>query len=99
MLDIEDLKPDISKLCKSLRVKKLDMFGSALRDDFCPKSDVDVLVQFDRTGSRLFYRYFELKERLEEILGRSVDVVVEDAIKNPYFKMEVERSKRNVYEE
>lgn len=97
MLDIERIKPEISNLCKNLKVKKLDIFGSAASDDFHPDSDVDVLVQFDRDSGGLFDRYFALKEGLEEILGRTVDVVVEDAIANPYFRMEVEHSRRNVY--
>jgi predicted nucleotidyltransferase len=97
MLDIERIRPEISNLCRDLEVKRLDIFGSATSDDFRPESDVDVLVQFERDNGRLFDRYFELKERLEEILGRTVDVVVEDAITNPYFKLEVERSRKNVY--
>ena len=97
MLDIERIRPQISGLCKNLKVKRLDIFGSATSDDLRPDSDVDVLVQFERDSGRLFDRYFELKERLEEILGRTVDVVVEDAIANPYLKQEVERSRKNVY--
>lgn len=97
MLDIEKIKPEISGLCKNLGVNRLDLFGSATGDDFRPDSDVDVLVQFDRSGGELFDRYFELKERLEELLGKAIDLVVEDAITNPYFKLEVERSKRNIY--
>lgn len=97
MLDIERIRPKISNLCRNLKVKRLDIFGSAAGDDFRPESDVDVLVQFERDSGRLFDRYFELKERLEEILGRTVDVVVEDAITNPYLKQEVERSRKNVY--
>ncbi len=97
MLDIEEVKQEVSNLCRSLKVKRLDIFGSAASDDFHPDSDVDMLVQFERDSGGLFDRYFELKEGLEEILGRMVDVVVEDAITNPYFRMEVERSRRNVY--
>jgi len=97
MLDIERIRPEIINLCKNLKVKKLDIFGSATSDDFHPDSDVDVLVQFERDSGGLFDRYFTLKEGLEEILGRMVDVVVEDAITNPYFRIEVERSRRNVY--
>ena len=97
MLDIEKIRPEIGDLCRKLRVKRLDIFGSATGDDFCPDSDVDVLVQFERDSDRPFDRYFELKENLEDILGRTVDVIVEKAIKNPYFKSEVERTRRNVY--
>jgi len=97
MLDIEKIKPEISDLCRRLKVKRLDIFGSATSDDFRSDSDVDVLVQFERDVGGLFDRYFELNETLEEILERTVDVVVEDAIANPYFKLEAERSRRNVY--
>ena len=97
MLDIEKIGPEISVLCKSLGVEKLDIFGSATSDDFRPDSDVDVLVQFDRSVGGLFDRYFDLKEQLERLLGRTVDVVVEDAITNPYFRLEVERSRRCIY--
>jgi hypothetical protein len=97
MLDIERIRPEISSLCKNLRVKRLDIFGSATSDDLRPDSDVDILVQFERDSGGLFDRYFELKETLEKLLGRAVDVVVEDAITNPYFKLEVERSRKNVY--
>ncbi len=97
MLDIETIRPEIGDLCRKLKVKRLDIFGSATSDDFRPDSDVDVLVQFERDNGGLFDRYFELKERLEDILGRAVDVVVESAIKNPYFRSEVEHTRRNVY--
>ena len=97
MLDIETIKPEIGALRKKLKVKRLDIFGSAAGDNFGPDSDVDVLIQFERGSDGIFDRYFELKERLEDILGRTVDVVVESAITNPYFKSEVEHSKRNVY--
>ena len=97
MLDIEKIRPEISDLCKRLKVKRLDIFGSATSDDFRSDSDVDVLVQFERDIGGLFDRYFELKETLEEMLGRTVDMVVEDAITNPHFKMELERSRKNVY--
>lgn len=97
MLDIETIRPEIGDLCRKLKVKRLDIFGSATSDDFRPDSDVDVLVQFERDNGGLFDRYFELKESLENILGRAVDVVVEEAIANPYFKSEVECSRRNVY--
>ena len=97
MIDIEKIRPEISDLCKRLRVKRLDIFGSATSDDFRPDSDVDILVQFERDTGRLFDRYFELKETLEKTLRRTVDLVIEDAVTNPYFRVEIERSRRNVY--
>jgi hypothetical protein len=46
----------------------------------------------------MFTRYFDLKEGLEIIFGRTVDVVVEDAIRNPYFKQSVDQNRVNIYE-
>ncbi len=97
MLDIEKYMPEIAELCRRLRINRLDVFGSATSDDFHAESDVDVLVQFEPDGDGLFNRYFDLKEGLEGIFGRPVDVIVEDSLRNPYFKASVERSRRTVY--
>jgi len=97
VLDVESLKPAIICLCKRLQVKRLDVFGSALTGNFRPDSDVDVLVEFESDAGDLFSRYFDLKEGLEHLLGRSVDVVVERAVKNPYFKASIEHTRKNVY--
>jgi len=97
MFDIEQFRPEVTRLCQRLKVKRLDLFGSAASDDFTTESDVDILVQFDRDGSGLFDRYFDLKEGLEELFGRPVDVVIEKSLKNPYFKASIERSRRNLY--
>jgi len=97
MLDVEGIKPAVITLCRRLHVKRLDLFGSATTEQFGTTSDVDVLVEFDRQAGNLFNRYFELKEELETILGRSVDVVVADAIRNPYFRATVEQTKKSLY--
>ena len=60
-------------------VKKLSVFGSAARDDMRSGSDVDILVEFQ--GAATFDRYMDLKAYLETILGTSVDLVTEDAVK------------------
>ena len=65
MLEIEGYKPIIEKICRDLRVKRLDLVGSASRDDFqSERSDIDVLVEFDGFD-RLFDRYFELKNNFK----------------------------------
>ena len=70
MFNIEDYKQVIEKICGDLRVKHLDLVGSVSREDFqSERSDIDLLVEFDGID-RLFDRYFELKIRLEERLGR-----------------------------
>lgn len=97
MSDIAHNGTQIAALCRKLGVVRLDVFGSAGRGDLGPQSDVDVLVRFDRTSGGLFARYFDLKEGLEALFGRPVDLVVEDAIKNPYFRQAVERTRKNVF--
>lgn len=97
MLDIESLQPAITRLCQRLRVKRLDLFGSATAGPFGPQSDVDVIVEFDRIDGRLFERYFELKEEMERLTARPVDVVMAEAIRNPYFKASVDASRRPLY--
>jgi predicted nucleotidyltransferase len=97
MIDIDELRPAIDQLCRRLQIRRLDLFGSATTDQFAVDSDVDVLVQFDRGPGNLFNRYFELKEGLEQIFGRRVDVVLEESLKNPYFKVAIERTRKKVY--
>ena len=96
MIDLALYKSDIESICKELRLQQLDLIGSATRDDFSDDSDIDVLVTFEG-DENLFDRYFSLKEKLEEIFKRKVDVIEERAVKNPFFKKTVNRGRRKVY--
>ena len=59
--------------CRKNRIKKLAFFGSVLRDDFTPQSDVDVLVEFEE-GKTPGFAFFELQEELKELFNRDVDL-------------------------
>jgi predicted nucleotidyltransferase len=96
MIDLEPYRNHINSLCRLLRVKELELFGSATREDFSPDSDIDVLVTFEGR-EQLFARYFDLKEGLEQIFGRRVDVVMPEAISNPIFREHVEKERTVVY--
>jgi len=90
---------DIRALCQRLAVRRLDLFGSAAQGGFdVEASDVDVLAEF---GGGLdfdhFGTYFALKEGLEQILGRPVDVVSVTSIRNPYFREQVMRTRELLY--
>jgi len=63
---------------RSFGVRSLALFGSAVRDEATPASDLDFLVEFDR---KTFDNYMDLKFFLEELLGRPVDLVLKDAVK------------------
>ena len=96
MIDLTPYQSDIENICRELRLQQLDLIGSATRDDFSDNSDIDVLVTFEG-DENLFDRYFSLKEKLEEIFKRKVDVVEERAIKNPFFRKAVHRDRVKVY--
>lgn len=99
MIDIEKIKPEIERVCKRLPVKRLGLFGSALSQNFSQTSDVDILVIFDSDKNiDLFDKYFELKEQLEEIFKREIDLVVDRKFKNPVFRKSVERTRTVIYE-
>lgn len=90
---------EIESLCRALGVRHLDVFGSAVGDSFdVATSDVDILVDFE-SGDDFdhFGTYFALKEGLERILGRPVDLVVDSSIRNPYFRQQVMDSKETLY--
>ena len=97
---IEENRVAIEKLCLRYNVARLEVFGSAVEGDFDPgRSDVDFLVEF-RAGQDLgpwLSHYFELKSELERLLGRTVDLVMPNAMRNPYFIREVNRTRRVLY--
>jgi hypothetical protein len=99
MIDIEKVKPEIERICRRLPVKRLGLFGSALNENFSQGSDVDVLVIFD-SGENIdfFDKYFELKEQLEEIFKREVDLVVDRKFKNPVLRKSIDRTRTIIYE-
>jgi len=63
----------VAEFYRRNRIRRLALFGSVLRDDFRPDSDVDVLVEFE-PGTRIGLRFFVLEQELSEILGRKVDL-------------------------
>jgi uncharacterized protein len=70
----------LAAFCRKWRIQGLSLFGSALRDDFRPDSDVDVLVSFDRGVSYGLFEMVHIAEELGAILGREVDLVERDAV-------------------
>jgi uncharacterized protein len=89
---IEVSQDALRDLCLSCHVRRLDLFGSAVTDRFDPlHSDLDTLVTFDHLSpGRYADAYFALKQGLEDLFGRDVDLVTGPALENPYFRREVE---------
>jgi predicted nucleotidyltransferase len=81
-IKIEVPKDKITDFCRRWKITEFCLFGSALRDDFGPESDVDVLVSFaDDTGWSLF-DLATMQEELKQLLGREVDLVERQAVEN-----------------
>ena len=86
-------------LCERCFVEHLDMFGSVTTAAFDPeRSDVDVLVRFGpRPRGRYFDVYLQLRDGLEALFFRPVDLIEEGGMRNPYFIQSVQRSRQALY--
>jgi len=89
---------DINKLCSTHRVKELYAFGSVLTEDFNNSSDIDLIVDFDPIDVNQYAdNYFDFKFSLEDIFQTPVDLLEEQAIKNPYFRQVVDKQRQLIY--
>jgi predicted nucleotidyltransferase len=96
---IEKNIDSIKNLCDKHKVKELYIFGSVLTDQFNEASDIDILIQFDDIElNDYFDNYMDFKEQLESLLKYPVDLVENQAIKNPIFRQIVDRDKKLIYE-
>lgn len=88
----------IAALCRKYKVDKLWVFGSILTSRFTSKSDVDFSVRFHyNLVDDMFVTFFDFVDELQTVLGRKVDLVDETAINNPYFRKELDSTKRLIY--
>lgn len=96
---VTERREAIAELCRQAHARRLDLFGSAVREDFdAASSDLDFLVEFDELPPvRYAEAFFSLKQGLERLFDRPVDLVVERAIRNPYFKQRVSTERQRVY--
>jgi len=86
----------IRALCEEYHVRELALFGSARTKHFGPKSDIDLLVQFDPDAEIGFLEFAALQRRLADVLGRKVDLVSKDGLK-PTIRDEVLSSAEVIY--
>lgn len=96
---IDAQRDRIAALCRRYHVRRLDLVGSAARDDFDPtRSDVDLMVEFaDDPARPALDAYFGFKEDLEALFGRHVDLIVAAAVINPYVRADLDRTRRVLY--
>ena len=96
---IEQERGRLAELCRRYRVRRLAVFGSALREDFDPKrSDLDFVVEFAPLPEGTYAdTYFGLIEALEQLFGRRVDLVEAGSVRNPYIRREIEAHQETLY--
>lgn len=87
----------LALFCKRWKVRELALFGSVLRDDFGPDSDVDVLVAFEPGDPWSYWEWPDMIAELEVIFGREVDLVPKDGLKNPFRRHEILTTREVVY--
>ena len=95
---IRSRRKEIEALCRRYHVRRLEVFGSATREDFDPqRSDVDFLVEFESGDFNAFDAYFDLRDGLSALLGRPVDLASPKALDNPYLRGSIDRDREPVY--
>ena len=80
-------KEEIADFCRRNHIRHLALFGSVLRNDFTPESDVDVLVEFE-PGHTPGLAFFAVQRELSDVLGRKVDLNTPSEL-SPYYRQEV----------
>jgi predicted nucleotidyltransferase len=95
---VDEKKPEIVALCKRFGIRSLDLFGSAATGTFDPAhSDLDFVVDLGPYDDAIADRYLDFAEALEALFGRSVDLVTEKSIRNPYLRYQVDTQKVRIY--
>ena len=99
--EINHQQANLIALCRRYRVLQLQLFGSAATGAFAPAtSDLDFIAEFSDTQAADYAdRYFDFAEALEKLFNRRVDVLTKRAIRNKYFRAEVERTAQVIYED
>ncbi len=95
---LHNYKKEIKKICSSHQVKTLFAFGSVNNANFSVESDVDLLVTFNQFDLALYFtNYIDLKEKLENLFERKVDLVEAEALINPILIRSIDRTKEFIY--
>jgi len=96
-LKINIPREQIAAFCQRWKIKELSIFGSALREDFRPDSDVDMLVVFEENAPWSLFDLLRAEQELEEILGRKVDLVERKAVRNPFRRHHILTHREVIY--
>lgn len=95
--DLAAKQEEIEALARRWKIRELALFGSVLREDFSNQSDIDLLVEFEPQARFGLFELVELQNELEQIFGRTVDLVEKASLTNPFRKKEILRTSRVIY--
>jgi predicted nucleotidyltransferase len=87
----------IAEFSRKWKINEFALFGSVLRDDFGPDSDIDVLVTFQGDAPWSMWDLLDVRKELQDLFGRDVDIVEKDALRNPFRKQEILRKHKVFY--
>jgi len=87
----------IESFCRKWKIKELALFGSVLRGDFKPDSDVDVLATFAPDAKWSVFDHARMREELSSLLGREADVVETTGLRNPFRRREILATRKVIY--
>ncbi|NOS99378.1 MAG: nucleotidyltransferase family protein [Phycisphaerales bacterium] len=87
----------VAQFCRKWRIVEFALFGSVLRDDFRPDSDVDVLVGFNPDAPWSLWDHMDMQDELATMFGRPVDLVSKRALKNPFRRHEILTARQVIY--
>lgn len=96
-LPLDVTQDALERFCQKWRVRELALFGSVLREDFSPESDVDVLVSFEPEAPWSLWDLVDMQAELESLFGRPVDLVEKEGLRNPWRRQEILRTREVVY--
>jgi predicted nucleotidyltransferase len=88
----------IEAFCRKWKIRQFALFGSVLRDDFRPDSDVDVLVEFEPDAMHTLFTFVEMQDELSDLFGRKVDLVQKGAVTNPFVRHHIRHHHRTLYD-
>lgn len=94
---IEIEKEKIAAFCRRWKITEFSLFGSVLREDFSPDSDVDVLVTFAEGDHWSLFDLVEMEDELKAMFGRDVDFVEKKALHNPFRRYHIIRNREVIY--
>lgn len=96
---VETRRGQVDELCRRFRVRCLYLFGSAVRGGFdAGKSDLDFLVEFESMPPGEYAdAFFGLREHLESLFGRPIDLITSKSLRNPYLKASIDQTRERLY--